>query len=162
MAKSECERELDVLELARSGRWSERCDKDLAAHVTECAICSDLAAVADAMARDLETSMPKVSVPPSGLMWWRAQRRARQEAARVAVRAGTTIQALSVVAGMIALCVAMQTVMPAVEWRGLLARSRDMIADAATVAQFSLPLAAILAVCLAAAPVALCFAFREE
>lgn len=162
MAKNECERELDVLELARSGRWSERCDEDLAAHVAACATCSEVAAVADAIARDLETSMPLVTVPPSGVMWWRAQRRARQEAARVVVRAGTTIQALSLVAGMIALVVATRTAMSGVEWRGLLARSRDMITDAATVAQFSLPLAAILAISLAIAPIALYFAFREE
>src|SRR5262244_2969045 len=76
----ECRHESDVLDAVASGRWSD----DLRAHVSSCRVCADLALVTQTFADEREAAWQHVQVPPSGRVWWRAELRARQEAARTA------------------------------------------------------------------------------
>lgn len=94
MAHIECPREDDVLVIAGSGRWPEAAPAELREHVASCAVCGDLAAVTAAFEREIESCEP-APLPSSGLVWWRAQLRARQEAAREVVRPITVTQALA-------------------------------------------------------------------
>lgn len=88
----ECDREEDVLDALASGRWPSRCDDDIRAHVSSCGVCADLVEVAAAVVEDRDVLWREARVPPPGVVWWRAQLRAREEAARAAVRPVAFIQ----------------------------------------------------------------------
>jgi hypothetical protein len=93
MKPIECPREPEVLELAAAGRWPDRCGDDVHAHVTQCSICSDAVEVAIALREDYQEAVAHAHVPPAGLVWWRAELRARQEAMRTVSRPMTFVQA---------------------------------------------------------------------
>ena len=100
MARMECQYEPDVLTMVYTGQWPERAPAELRAHVDTCALCADLATVS--LAIDEANAAPHVpALPSSGIVWWRAQLRARQEAAQQVVRPITVAQAafLAVVGG---------------------------------------------------------------
>lgn len=96
--KIECEREQDVLDALAAQRWPARCGDDLRAHVGGCAICADLVAVARALLEDHDNAYDHARVPASGLVWWRAQLRAREEAARAAGRPIAFVQGVAATA----------------------------------------------------------------
>jgi len=92
MTHAVCEFESDVLAVVNTGRWPERVDAELRAHVESCAVCQDVVAVAEAFAQ--ETAV-EPHVPESSLVWLRAQIRAREEATRLAARPITVAQAIA-------------------------------------------------------------------
>lgn len=81
-----CAREGDVLDLVAIGQWPARADADLAAHVAACPSCSDLALVASAIVDVRDTGAAHKRLPDAGIVWLRAQMRAREDAARRAAR----------------------------------------------------------------------------
>jgi len=87
----ECVREQDVLDALTAGRWND----DLREHVSGCAICSDLADVAAALNAEQDAAWRDARVPSAGVMWWRAQLRAREDAARAAGRPVAFIQGVA-------------------------------------------------------------------
>ena len=91
----ECDREQDVLDALSAGRWPDRCDAELHAHVTSCPLCTDLADVATALLDDRDSAGGEARVPPAGVVWWRAQLRARDAAARAAGRPLAFIQGVA-------------------------------------------------------------------
>ena len=95
MNATECRREQDVLDAIAAGRWPDRCDAELSAHVAGCAICADVVAVAQAFREAHDAAWRDARVPPSGRVWWRAEMRARQEAARKAARPITVVQGIA-------------------------------------------------------------------
>lgn len=86
MSRAECPREREVLDALSSNRWPDRLGDDLSNHVTACAFCKDLALVAQALSADFSTAIEQAKVPSAGLVWWRAEIRARQEAIQTASR----------------------------------------------------------------------------
>jgi hypothetical protein len=84
MSGCECPREADVLDAVAAGR----CDRDaeIAAHLAACSVCADLALVAAALREDHDEAWTEIQPPSSDLVWWRAQLRARTEAAQAAAR----------------------------------------------------------------------------
>ena len=93
MANVECPREQDLLDALTAGRWPDRVDAELHTHVRDCAICTDLADVVGALYDARDVVYADVAVPASGTVWWRAQIRARREAAAQAARPVTIVQA---------------------------------------------------------------------
>ena len=106
MKAHDCEFECEVLAAVVEGRWPERADTELRAHASTCAICSDVAAIGAALESDRETLRAEAALPDGGLVWWRAQLRARREAAKVAGRPITAAQvlALAAAAGLAGAC----------------------------------------------------------
>ena len=102
MADVECAREQDLLDALTSGRWPERCEVELREHVHNCSICTDLAEVVGALFDVRDVIYADVAVPASGTVWWRAQIRARREAAMQAARPVTIVQAAAAFVGLIA------------------------------------------------------------
>jgi hypothetical protein len=92
-----CAREQDVLDLVATGRWPARASVELAAHVASCASCADLAAVALAVTDLRDATSAQVRVPDAGLVWYRAQLQAREDAARRAARPLLAAQAAGLV-----------------------------------------------------------------
>ena len=163
----ECDREQDVLDALTAGRWPARCDEDLRAHVSACAVCRDLADVAAALAEDRDAASCDAQVPSAGVVWWRAQLRAREDAARAAGRPVAFVQgvAASVAAW---LAVALFRAIPAgfaAEWRAWLANVLPgfTMADVSRVtAAGPLVVFVIVGAWLLLAPIAIYFAFGDE
>jgi len=97
MKRVECPHEGDVLAAVSTNRWPSRVDADLRDHVAACDICTDVLAVVAVFQEETETEAEgaRARVPDSALVWWRAQLRARQDAARVAVRPITVAQSVA-------------------------------------------------------------------
>lgn len=91
----ECRREMDVIDAVTSRRWPDRADEELRAHVASCAICADVAEVSSALRDDHDIMFAEATLVPSAdVVWFRAQARARAEAARQAARPIAIMQAL--------------------------------------------------------------------
>jgi hypothetical protein len=84
MNASLCKFETEVMNALLSGPLG----RELEAHVTGCAECSEIMLVAQVLERDAD-SMGEISIPNADLVWRRALSRSRAEAA---VRAGRPIQ----------------------------------------------------------------------
>jgi hypothetical protein len=69
-----------------------QCDKP------DCPVCGPLLALAEEIRREFEHTQRHVRVPTPEIVWWRAQMRAREEAARTAARPIVFTQALAVAA----------------------------------------------------------------
>jgi hypothetical protein len=91
----DCEHEADVLDAIASHRWPDRVDDELRAHVHGCEICADVLEVAAALSAEHDAAWTEtVTLPTSHVVWFRAQARARAEAARQAARPIAIMQAL--------------------------------------------------------------------
>jgi hypothetical protein len=91
----ECPYESEVLTAVFTRRWPDRAEASLRAHVAACDICSDLATVSAAFEAECDDTRSVTQVPDAGLIWWRAQLRARQDAVKTAVRPITVAQAVA-------------------------------------------------------------------
>jgi hypothetical protein len=86
MSRAECPREREVLDALSSNRWPDRLGDELSNHVDRCAFCKDLGLVAEALRADFSTAIEQARVPSAGLVWWRAEIRARQDSIQTASR----------------------------------------------------------------------------
>ena len=98
--RSECVHEPEVLDAVAAGRWPDRLGHNLKEHVENCEVCSDLAFVAQSFKEDPLARVEHSRIPSAGLVWWRAELRARQEAIRVASRPITLVQILAGAGGL--------------------------------------------------------------
>lgn len=99
---NECCRESDVLDALASRRWPARADDDLRAHVSVCERCRDLAAVAGALIGEEDAAYAAARVPAAAAVWHRSQLRAREDAARTAMRPIGFVQGVAFAFGMAA------------------------------------------------------------
>src|SRR5215472_15943597 len=88
-----CDQEDAVLEAVGSGHWP---DAELRAHAAACPICADVALVAEVLEAENEWIEIEAPLPPAGLVWWKAQMRAKRDAAE---RAAAPIRLVERVAG---------------------------------------------------------------
>jgi hypothetical protein len=150
---SDCPRQQEALDLVRAGRWPAGCDDDLRTHVASCAHCGEAVQVASLLTDDYRTALRTARVPTSGLVWWRLQRRAREEAARNAARVVTLVQAISVLIGLaVALGIAN---------RAFSFASRELVSTI-TLSQWGFPLLLAVTVWLTLAPVAVYLAVSRD
>lgn len=165
----ECAREQDVLDAAATGRWPDRVDAELRAHVAGCAVCSDLAAVAPLFVADRDAAWDQADVPSASSVWWRTQMRVRREAAEQVTRplvlveraalvyAGVALFGLGVLVGP-SLRASWRAAAGFVEW---LAPSQELLVAIAAMAQGPVPLA-LLTACLLLAPVVFYLAVADR
>jgi predicted anti-sigma-YlaC factor YlaD len=160
MTRTECERQDELLDALSADRWPERCEPELRAHAGSCAVCRDLLAVAAAFRDDLARDPEPHPLPSAGVVWWRIQRRAREEAARTAARAATIVQ-FSMVAAAIAFALTIVGVgsLASPEWRAF---TTELGAAAHSIAQWGVPVLLVLVTWVALAPVALYLMITEE
>lgn len=90
-----CAREAEALEIVLTGGWPSCAGDELRAHVEACPVCADVVAIAAAMQEEHTLALQQAHVPTAGLVWWRAELRARQEAARKAARPMTLVQGVA-------------------------------------------------------------------
>jgi hypothetical protein len=94
MRRLECPHESDVLSAVYTNRWPNRVSDELRDHVFDCRLCADIVAVASAFEEETDLARAQAPVPDAAIVWWRAQLRARQAAAKEAVRPITVAQAI--------------------------------------------------------------------
>jgi hypothetical protein len=155
MSRNECPFEQETLAIVHSGRWPHGCDDASRSHIDACTSCGDVIRVASLVASDYQATLRTARVPNSGLIWWRTQRRARQEAVRTASRVITIVQAIAVAAGVaVALGIIIATS------RAFAFAPSDI--SRTIVAQWGIPLLIALAAWLALAPVAVYLAVSKD
>ena len=167
MTRRGCTREDAVLAAALEAPGTP-VPADLAEHLAACDHCRDLHVIASALQDDHATALAEARVPSAGQTWWRAELRARQEAAAVAARPITIVTGVAVacliglfasVAGVLAWWLRDSLATPAAQW---------LTADVSTVSAWPLPDGARVVLWLAAGilllatPLLLYVAFREE
>ena len=86
MKVPQCEREQAVTEMLQRGHWPEACDPALRAHVENCAVCSEVVLVTRLLREEHAFLSADMKLPDAGLVWWKAQLRARREAANLVMR----------------------------------------------------------------------------
>lgn len=124
----ECPHEAELLEALQTSAWPDCRPQALRDHVAACASCSELQAVVLPLLDEHHAAVASAPVPPSGAVWWRAQMRARQEAARVAARPISIAQAigLACAVGILAGGLTLLSPMPG-EWFGWTAAVADAL-----------------------------------
>ena len=157
----ECEREQDVLDAIASQRWPERADGDLRAHVRSCGLCAALVAVASALVDDSPAVTHESRIPSSGLVWWRAQLRARDEDTRAAARPIAFIQGVAASVAIWLLVTVIRAVPPAtfVTWKEWLV---GLIPHAGHSPLPSLAVLVVIGAAVLLAPLAIYFAMAED
>ena len=155
----DCDRENDVLDAVASGRWPERVDDELRGHVASCAICSDVASVAAALQDEREAAWRDARLPPAGRVWWRAEMRARHEAALTAAQPIAAAIGLACACAVGLMFAFLQVTWPRL-WQslGVFANVKDYL----LIPSFALSLAAVLGVCLIVSPLVLFLLFSDE
>jgi hypothetical protein len=154
LKRLECEFEAEVLAMALQASWPEGAGEPLRQHVKECEICSDVAAIAGPIEGSWRELRSAAVLPNPGTVWWRAQLRARREAA---VAAGRPITGIQVIAAACALALLAGYYRNAAGWflsgaRKWLASVTPLLTDhlvlavAAVVIVLMLPAAVLLAV----------------
>src|SRR5207247_1716724 len=110
-----CRFEADVLAAVTAGAW-DRAPDALTAHATTCRACSDLVLVSGLLQDEHAAAIQQADVPSSGQVWWRAQVRARAEAAHAAARPLFVAQAVAAAAAIGALVALVSWLWPADVW----------------------------------------------
>ena len=86
MRSFECDREEEILQAVRCGRWPQLADPALVSHAQECEVCSDLVLVAQFLAKDHASAREEAALPSAGFVWWKAQLLARRAEAERATQ----------------------------------------------------------------------------
>ena len=155
MSRVMCPLEQETLAMVQSGRWPHGCDETSRAHINDCTLCGDIVRVAVLVSNDYQATLRTARVPNSGLIWWRMQRRSRQEAVRTASRVITIVQAIAVAAG-VAVAIGILTA----AGRAFSVNPSEI--SQAILTQWGIPLLITLAAWLALAPVAVYLAVGKE
>jgi len=162
----ECPFESEVVAAAIAGRSPGQFDAELRAHVDVCSSCREVAEISRFLSAELGTAHAEAHPPSADLVWWRAQRRARLEAARAAEAPVRTAQLVAVAFAALAVVVLGWWVFGSfgsmlAEFRALAPAPADALRpDAAPLVRG----AAVLALLVAAVflPVALYLVFADE
>lgn len=154
-----CEREDELTQVIRDGRWPALAESELAQHARECAACGDLVVVATAIVEDQQRAIRTASVPATGVTWWRVQRRAARETVRAANRTVAAVQTVSLATALILALTFLGTLG---QWRAWLqALVRYVAFDGVQFANVA-PLALAVVVCATLAPVVLYLAVSRD
>jgi hypothetical protein len=118
----ECPREGELLEALHTSAWPDCSPRALRDHVAACASCAELEGLVVSLLDEHHAVVARASVPPSGAVWWRAQMRARQEAARAAARPISIAQAIGFACALGILAGGLSLLSPMLsEWSGWMA-----------------------------------------
>jgi hypothetical protein len=168
MSAIECPREQDVLDEIEAGRWPELAPEDLRAHAAACAACRDFVDVVPLLREAGQASCDEVTPPSAGQVWWRAELRAKNEAARAAQRPMTIAQAIAAACTIAVLLALVSIATPTLlGWLGRLSGAVqvpgvDLAAVTGFVGQWRGVVALALGVWLVLAPVAIYLMVRDD
>jgi hypothetical protein len=168
MSAFECPREPDVFDEIEAGRWPDQTVDELRLHVAACAVCRDLVDVVPLLREAGELTRAEVTPPSPGQVWWRAELRARNEAARAAQRPMTIAQGIAAACTIAVLLAIAAIAMPTLlGWAGRLSGlptlpSVDFATVSGFIGQWRGVLALALGVWLVLGPVAIYLMVRDD
>jgi hypothetical protein len=148
----ECVREYEIVEAITSGRWPEACDPDLRSHAGTCAICKEVILVASALHEERDSEIATAGIPSAGLVWWRAELRARREAVRAVERPMKWVHSLAAASAAGVAVALIGSMLPSVQ---------EMLTAFTHLPEIGL-LVGGLATLLVVAPIALYFVFSDK
>ncbi len=93
MSRPCCAREADVLCAVGRG-WRDGADAEVAEHVVSCPRCTEVRAAAELLCAQHVRDTVAARVPSSAVMWWRLDRRLREDHARRLQRIALATQAV--------------------------------------------------------------------
>ena len=99
----QCDREQQVLDALRSGRWAGPWGEEIQRHAATCAVCSEVVLVAEALRHEEGRAQTEMRLPSAGLVWWKAQLAARRAAEECAAQPIAWIERVVQVFGAFAL-----------------------------------------------------------
>jgi hypothetical protein len=113
MTAHECVREAEILDEIAEGRWPAAAPAALREHAPRCPVCADLALTASALHDDApDAHAAPLVLPSAGQVWWRAELRARHEAARLAQRPVLAVQVVAAVVLLAAVVTGVRSLAP--------------------------------------------------
>jgi hypothetical protein len=98
MIKRECVRERELVNAMTRESWPGNDVSNLRGHAQQCASCREVLELIQALRADRDAALSDAHLPSASYVWWRAQVRARLEAAHEAERPITVAQVLASVA----------------------------------------------------------------
>ena len=167
--KRECVRSADLLAAMTGGPLFQLSDDELLKHAETCESCREMVTVVSALRAERDRLRHSVTVPSAGLVWWRAQLRARQQAALRATAPVTAVHAAALVAAIVASIVLVAVVARSVGTASMANfipalpswdETSQSLAAGSPILRYSLMLGATAWLILG--PVALYFAFRRD
>ena len=169
----ECTRERDVLDALAADCAVQEWADELRTHVDACTICRDIVAVALPLLQEHRAAVDGAHPPSSGIVWWRATMRARQEATQAATRPITVVQGVALASAAALFMMVLSAAAPTLfGWFGALSTSGG-IGEFFTLPQIELSslmpttgtgllLVGACVVCLLLGPLAVYFATDDE
>jgi hypothetical protein len=105
-----CDREQEVVDALRSGRWASPWGDDIRSHAENCSVCAEVAFAAEMFQQEVELTQnelqpPGTRLPSAGLVWWKAQLAARRSAEQRAAAPMVWVERAACVLGAFALVV---------------------------------------------------------
>jgi len=163
MTAHECVRESEILDEIAAGRWPAEAPAALTAHAASCPICADLALAASALHDDAAVAIEApMALPSAGQVWWRAELRARHEAARLAQRPLLAVQVVAAVVVLAALVTGVRSLAPdAWAWLARTASGARTV-SLSTIEPLTLALVLAVGLWLVLGPIALYMVVRAD
>ncbi len=155
MTSRPCQYEEQVVSALASGAWPDDACEVLQAHVTTCAECQSITAVAPLLRMEYASAGAEADLPSSGQVWWRARVRARAEAERAAARPLFVAQAIGAASAVGALVALMSWYWPKIQASLLHSGTADSTG-------LGLPIWLALGAWMLLAPVALYLVFARD
>lgn len=168
MSRPWCAREADVLRVVGRG-WRDGADAGVADHAVSCSRCTEVRAAAEWLRAQHVRDTMAARVPSPAVMWWRLDRRLREEHARRLQRIALATQAIVLAAAAGGAVGVLQVAAPwlpgpgsvaADTWGGVVWLLR--IWAQATTSFWTLPVAIVAAAWLLLVPAALYLGFAED
>jgi hypothetical protein len=163
MTAPECVRESEIVDQIAAGHWPDAAPEALRVHAASCPICADLALAASALHDDAAAVMQApMALPSAGQVWWRAELRARHEAAQLAQRPVLAVQVVAAVVVLAALVTGVRSLIPdASAW---LARTASVArtGSLATIEPLTLALIVAVGLWLVLGPIAVYMVVRAD
>ncbi len=155
-----CPREPEIVVAAARG-WTGREDEALATHAAACSHCMGVMAAAMAVREECTREIAAAQVPSSAIVWWRLERRLREDRARAARRALTVAHGLAGAIGAGVAVAVIEAVTPTVRpaltaaWTAAIGLAGARPSWLALPSTLTVPAALMIAVVLVLAPTAL-------
>jgi hypothetical protein len=163
-----CERETDVLRAVGRG-WRDGADADVADHAISCSRCAEVRAAAELLRARHVRDTVAAAVPSPAVIWWRLDRRLREEHARRLQRIALAAQAVVLAAAAGGAVGVLQVAAPwlsgpdsmvSATWGGVLWLLGTWVQPATSF--WTLPVAIVAAGWLLLVPVAVYLGFADE
>jgi hypothetical protein len=167
MSDASCPREAEVLRAVARG-WRSDTDVAVAGHAAVCVRCAGVQAAAELLRAEHLRIAQAARVPPSAAMWWRVERRLREEHARRVQRIAFAVQAVVLAAATGGVAAVLQIAAPWLAGSGAIATGawHAVLTVLTTWGQatsaWTLPIAIVAAAWALLLPAALYFGFADE